>query len=388
MNSFKFTATACRSRTADLADTTNVILRDTEQRGLILRKQKRDWVVAFERKIRGKIWRGSLYQYDPRNFNVAAARDEVVQIMGEITAGTYQANRETRGKVATIKDMSAADIAELHHRVNPRLSDKTIRSYRYAIRYLTDDKPRLMRDVTTTYVQDAYERLLTTHSADTANQMLRSVKALWNTWAEEAEVDSKNPVAAITARKRGRVVPSRSREGALAPDRRKGWYEAAEAAAVRHGPTGTAYNALMMLFLTGYRAEEVLGLTWDDIEVDRFTTTLKGGARHTRPVTARLQAILDRQRMFHPNSPWVFPARVGDGHMGDLRKAMGNLGEKVTNHDLRRTYMGTADLAGISTVAVKLLIGHSITDITEQYIKSIRPQLPKLAVQIEDALLS
>ena len=74
--------------------------------------------------------------------------------------------------------------------------------------------------------------------------------------------------------------------------------------------------------------------------------------------------------------------------MGDLRKAMSKLGEPVSNHDLRRTYMGAADLAGISTVAVKLLVGHSITDITESYIKSIRPQLPDIAVKVENALLS
>ena len=277
MNKFKFTATSVKQATArlDKEGATNVILRDTEQRGLILRKQKRDWVVAFERKIRGKIWRGTLYEYD-NNFNVAEARAEVMQIMGDITAGTYVANREARQQTATVMDKTCAEVVDLHHEVNPRLSDKTIRSYRYAVRYLTNDKRRLMRDVDTAYVQAAYERLLTTHSADTANQMLRSIKALWNTWAEQADIDDKNPVSAITARKRGRVVPSKPREGALDPGKRLGWYQAAQANSDRLGPTGTAYNALMMLFLTGYRIAEVVSLTWDDIEADRFTTTIKG----------------------------------------------------------------------------------------------------------------
>lgn len=389
MNTFKFTATSCRSRTReiDAEGGKNVILRDDGMRGLILRKQSRDWVVAFEKKIRGKIWRGSLYQYDAQNFNVAAAREVVVQIISEVTAGTYVANKERRTQTSHANDMAVADVVGLHQRANPRLTDTTIRSYRYAAGYLTDGKRTLMRDVTTAYVQAAYERLLVSHSTATANQMVRSTKALWNTWCDEAGADGPNPVSKMTSRRKGTMKPDPKREGSLQPHERAAWFHAAESAAKRQGPTGTAYNALLMLFLTGMRATEILSLRWIDIGPDEFTTTIKGGSIHVRPMTPRLTAVVERQRQFHADSEWVFPARVGDGHMDDLRKAMGNLGVKITRHDLRRTFLGTAAVAMVPDVASKMLVGHTISDITESYQQSIRPQLYELAIKIEDAML-
>jgi integrase len=74
--------------------------------------------------------------------------------------------------------------------------------------------------------------------------------------------------------------------------------------------------------------------------------------------------------------------------MGDVRRALSLLGVAITPHDLRRTYIGAATMAGVPDVAVKMLVGHAVNDVTEAYARSIRPQLPALAAQIEEALLS
>ncbi|NOE44287.1 site-specific integrase, partial [Ruegeria sp. HKCCD7319] len=60
----------------------------------------------------------------------------------------------------------------------------------------------------------------------------------------------------------------------------------------------------------------------------------------------------------------------------------------ITPHDLRRTYISTAEMIGVPSVAIKMLMGHSTGDITEAYAKALRPQLPEFAERIETGLLS
>jgi len=89
----------------------------------------------------------------------------------------------------------------------------------------------------------------------------------------------------------------------------------------------------------------------------------------------------------NPNSPWVFPASRGSGHLTDTRKTLRRLPTIVTNHDLRRGYIVAGELAGVPQVAVKLLVGHSVNDITEVYATAIGSELPRLAAKIEMELL-
>ncbi|MFY9240397.1 MAG: tyrosine-type recombinase/integrase [Roseovarius sp.] len=400
--SFKFTQTSLKSATRayDAAGATNVILRDTEARGLIVRKQRRDWVVGIERRIRNKVWRVTIGPY-AEDINVAAIRAEVQQIIGEIIAGTYttQAQRnEARGKGDDLTLMTVDQAVDLHARVNPELRASTIRSYRSAVGYLTNGKPVRMIDVTTDYVRTAYARLLTTHSPATANQMLRSVKAIWQTWADEHPEDTaptRNPVTPITRKKKGTVRRSQPRTGALLPSERRPWIDAVLAEMKGRGPTGTAHAALAMLFLTGLRLNEACGLRWDDVTATEITINedrMKGGTALVRPITPMMQRILDHQRLFHPDSPWCFPARVGAGHMSDVRKAMDPIneaiaGRRLTAHDLRRTYLATAEVAGVPAIAQKMLIGHTTSDVTQDYLRSLAPQLPQFGQTIEAALM-
>ena len=89
----------------------------------------------------------------------------------------------------------------------------------------------------------------------------------------------------------------------------------------------------------------------------------------------------------NPEMLWVFPANRGDGHLRDTRKTLNHLPTVVTNHDLRRTYIVAGELARVPSVAVKMLVGHSTSDITEAYARAIASEIPRLAQEIEDHLL-
>lgn len=397
---FKFTATSLRKAVAAHGDAQNITLRDTELRGLICRKQRRDWVMAIERKIGGKIWRIALEPYSPQTTNLAAVRESVIQIYGEIAAGSYERKMETEKESSALSAMTVAEATELHIETNPQLKESTRYSYRFAAKRLTEGKAKRMADVDGIYIREAYDRICE-ESAASANLTIRSIGAIWSTWAAEhpeGQEPLRNPTKRLRA-KRGRMVKLAPREGVLSPAQRLPWYEAAKATAVALGPSGGAYRALMMLYLTGMRRSEVTGMLWAEVGDEWITIgadRMKGSERLQRPITPAIRSILDAQRQFHGDGgEYVFPARVGDGSRGDVRKALWKvnkaaLGDEkaIVCHDLRRGFIATATMAGVPEVATKLLVGHSTNDITRVYARAVRGQLPEIADKIEAALLA
>lgn len=398
---FKFTQPSLKktTETFDAKGATGVVLRDTETRGLIFRKQKRDWVVALEKKIKGKIHRATLGRYESARFNLAAARAEITTLVGQISSGdwTPAEQRSVDNQNDTLANMTVLECVDLHERVNPHLRSTTLRSYHYAALYLTSREPKRMGDVTPDYVRRAYDRLLGDKSAATANNMLRCAKALWHTWQEEHPDDTRplrNPFSSMTGRK-GRTKKSNVREGAIPPAKTKEWFEFVEAEAVRMGPVATAHNGLCFLFLTGLRLREAMGLRWSEVGADEIRISgerMKNGERLVRPITPKMRQVLDRQAVYH-DSEYVFPARVGDGHMVDVRKKMWGVNkavlgaeQAVTPHDLRRGFVAAGALALVPDVIVKMLVGHSITGVTEGYMRALRSELPGMAEKIETKL--
>ncbi len=107
--------------------------------------------------------------------------------------------------------------------------------------------------LTTDKIRDAYDRLCDEGKIASGNSMLRSLRAIYNTWADEVEHDVRNPVSRIT-KKRGRVKKVATRTGAIAPADRANWYKAIEAQA-RNSATFSTARAIQALFLTGVALE-------------------------------------------------------------------------------------------------------------------------------------
>lgn len=405
---FPFTKTEINRRIAeiDASRQTGVILRDTETRGLILRKQRRDWMLAIERKIHGKVHRVTIEPYTVRT-DLNAARAMAESVMTDIRRGEYvpAATRAAKKQAETNQaNMPLGDAFRLHFSINPQIRQSTRVRYAYGLLAFAGkaaprdkagradpvsgaEKVKLpITALTPQKVRDAYDRLTPANGV----AMLRSLRAIWNTWASETEIDATNPVTKVT-RKRGRVAKVKPRTGALAPSERAPWYMAAEQIA-RTSPSYNTARALQFLFLTGLRRDEVLTLRWTDVDFDARTITIaadrmKAGEELVRPITHEMLRILEEQRRMNPDTLWVFPANRGDGHLRDTRKTLNQLPTVVTNHDLRRTYIVAGELARVPQVAVKMLVGHSTSDITEAYARAIASELPKLAQEIEDHLL-
>ncbi|TXI83478.1 MAG: integrase, partial [Cupriavidus sp.] len=135
--------------------------------------------------------------------------------------------------------------------------------------------------------------------------------------------------------------------------------------------THTQADALAFMLLTGGRASEVLGLTWDRVQLgdDAGTWHLpapKGGNPITFPLSKPARELLAGRKR-RPGCAYVFPARSGKGHAGTPRgpamaAAVAAAGGHLDRHALRRTMTTlAATVLDIPLWRVELLTGHRLT---------------------------
>ena len=131
--------------------------------------------------------------------------------------------------------------------------------------------------------------------------------------------------------------------------------------------------AIRLLLLTGCRKNEILGLRWEWVDLERAALRLpdsKTGAK-TVPLGAPALEILAglprRERC-----PWVLPGARGDGHVVGLprtwRKIAKSAGlQDVRLHDLRHGFASVAVAAGSSLYILGKVLGHTQARTTEKY---------------------
>ena len=136
--------------------------------------------------------------------------------------------------------------------------------------------------------------------------------------------------------------------------------------------------ALKLLLLTGVRKMELFSLKWSEADFPnasiRLLHTKNGRSRIVvlNSLALELMTTLHETKLHETtDSPWVFPARTGDGHLTDIRKPLkramlkANL-QDLRPHDLRRSFASLAVNAGVSIYEVKDLLGHSNVTVTQK----------------------
>jgi integrase len=151
-------------------------------------------------------------------------------------------------------------------------------------------------------------------------------------------------------------------------------------AALAELPGQQAANIFRMLLLTGARKGEVLGMRWDDLDLERGVWTKPGSTtkqktEHRAPLSApALQLLANLSR----ESEYVFPGLVPGAHRvevtgqwetvcaaAELVDAEGV--KTVRMHDLRHTYGSMLASAGLSLPIIGALLGHSQPATTARY---------------------
>jgi integrase len=145
-------------------------------------------------------------------------------------------------------------------------------------------------------------------------------------------------------------------------------------AAERNGEHPVALAAVRLMLLTGFRISEAQGLQKDWLHADRgyvhFPDTKSDGQiRAIGPSAAQLAAKQPGRK----NSPYVFPADVGDGPFTAAKFCLARLCaaakiEGVTPHTLRHTFGSVAGDLGFSELTIAALLGHAARGVTQGYV--------------------
>ena len=144
-------------------------------------------------------------------------------------------------------------------------------------------------------------------------------------------------------------------------------------------------SILITALNSGMRLGEILGLTWDRIDLGAGTilvTKTKSGKDRTLPVNAALRDELARFHSENGLSPYVFVNPRTKKPLGSVKTAFkaacrraGITGFRF--HDARHTFASRLVAKGADLITIKSLLGHSSVRITERYTHSGRDQKQK-----------
>jgi integrase len=145
---------------------------------------------------------------------------------------------------------------------------------------------------------------------------------------------------------------------------------------------------LVFALNTGCRKSEILGLTWDRVDMKHGFIHLdktKSGERREIPINSTLQRTL-QGLIRRVDSPLVFYNPATGGRWHDLKRSFATACRKakITDfrfHDLRHTFASQLVMAGIDLTTVSRLLGHASLTMTLRY-AHLAPDHLKSAVDV------
>ena len=133
--------------------------------------------------------------------------------------------------------------------------------------------------------------------------------------------------------------------------------------------------AIRLLLFTGCRRGELLGLRWEDVNLDAGVLDLPDSKTGRKVIVLNAPArqvlgALAKQRK--NGSPWVLPGRFAGKPLVGLPHAWLRIRERagldgVRLHDLRHSYASTAAGLGASLPVIGSLLGHTVPATTQRY---------------------
>lgn len=138
-----------------------------------------------------------------------------------------------------------------------------------------------------------------------------------------------------------------------------------------------AVEIIRQLAMTGCRRGEMIGLEWDEVDLDGSCLRLqdsKEGAS-IRPIGLPVIEFLERQRTDDIGT-FVFPGMGEDNAFGSFPNHWekifeGTALEDVTPHVLRHSFASIANDLGFTEVTIAALLGHAKGTVTSKYIHSL-----------------
>jgi len=137
-------------------------------------------------------------------------------------------------------------------------------------------------------------------------------------------------------------------------------------------------SILALAFGTGLRKGDILGLRWDDVDLDRGIISIqmqKTGGSVEIPLIPMIRDLLQGMKSRASASPFVFPRGSSGQRIGDIKTAFhaalrrsGLASKGYRFHDIRRTFARMLFNQGVVLTKIQRLLGHGSVSTTERYL--------------------
>ena len=337
------------------------LFSDDDLTGLSLRLRRgakgiaRSWVYRYA--IAGTSRKVT---FDFAGHNLAAARKRAGDLQARVRLGSDPAQERAQ----TRADVGQTVAATLKVYLPQKKLNLRPRSYDQVERHLLmhcEPLHRLpLRLITTPDVTARHLVIASASGRTAATNVLRSLSAFFD-WALRQGLVERNPALGVER------FPDRRRDRVL---------NAAEIKAVWDATSGADdYSAIVrLLLLTGCRANEIAGLSWDEVYSDRIVLPaerVKNKRTHVVPLTATMRAILggrprnaDRNTVFGRNGHYAGWSAFtgwsqGKTALDERIKAAGHALAPWVNHDLRRTLATGMGELGVEPHVIEACLNHA-----------------------------
>jgi integrase len=146
------------------------------------------------------------------------------------------------------------------------------------------------------------------------------------------------------------------------------------------GASGSVVKALEFLILTAARSVEVIGATWDEIDLDAKRWTVPGermkmGKPHDVPLSdAAVELLREQLATRRPKPAHVFPGLRPGKLLSDpaLAKRMGRMGgDAYTLHGFRSAFRDWAGDNGVDFDVAETCLAHTVgNSVTRAYLRT------------------
>ena len=307
--------------------------------------QARDLAAIYRLKVRAGIDPLSEREQQAAASRVAQAQDEAAQLTFYDAAQSYLASRESTWRNAKHRQQWHNTLSAY---VFPSLGALPV------------------ADIGTAEVLAVLEPIWKS-KAETANRVRGRMEAIIDAARARGHFSGENP-----ARWRGhldKILPARQRlsrghHAAMPYDEVPAFLEQLRAR------KAVAAMALEFTILTAARTGEVLGATWEEVDVEKRTWTvpaqrMKAGREHRVPLSNHAVELLNETRKLE--NPFLFPGQRG-GPMSGMAMAMllRRMGHELTVHGFRSSFRDWAsETTAFPHEVCEMALAHSISNKSE-----------------------
>lgn len=334
-------------------------------------------------RVNSRLIRATVGKSD--TMTVDAARSKAKKMLVEMQEGRNP-NDEVKSRRSGALTVGGIFKTFIETRKDRRqeLSERSISEYQMRFdKHLAHWKNRHISEITSNMVQDLHSSIGSKIGTNSANRAIRFLRRLMNYSQSRHGIPTANPCKGIEWFKDGR------RNVVIKPADFKRWFDTVDSMA-----NETARDYLLLILFSGLRRTEGFCLEWQHIDLYGKTLTIpdtKNGEPHTLPLSSFLHKLLsDRFERWHKPTGYVFPGWSKTGHIVSMEfatKFLKDAGLHYTLHDLRRTFITTAEKLNFSQWTVKRLANHKQVDVTGKHyiiydIERLREPMEQISTEL------